>query len=233
MRRAVQILPESCKKGIVERLAGELEQYQSSLLFLVESKPAIQCSQAEAHSSPSDQSEPGYPLLLSGALPESTGRAFVEFFEGRLLYPDCRSATELSSEFLPSDGQLPAGMGVLHLQCGESSLCCLRAGKLLSQFATESVQASRMVVFEKPAEVAEGVQSIESKKVAPNRSAGIILADILRARSQPDTLDRLRQEADSALFLAAAYVSLVCPSQQPSEVELQDLRNRSLQNWDN
>ena len=87
-----------------------------------------------------------------------------------------------------------------------------------------------MVVFEAPAQPFE---SAEFKKVAPKRPAGIILADILRARRKPDTMDRLRQEADPALFLAAAYVSLECPSQHTIETEVQDLRNRSLQNCDN
>lgn len=201
MGRQATIVSLSCRKQAYESLQKRwADSGGSGLVFVVETGPIRMAGKQESDA----------PLYILG---DSTGglvEQFLEFARGLLLFP------EPVAQDRPG---LPLDMDHLQIGCGSSSLCCLRAGRVLAEFLLSRGEAGGLLILE---------PDDEKRSEKP----GSVLARILRARNQPAGIERLTRLYPSYFFLAAGFVSGALRHSVEGQ-SMQDFRNRALQHSEN
>ncbi|MEQ8352971.1 MAG: hypothetical protein RH862_15900 [Leptospiraceae bacterium] len=154
---------------------------------------------------------PASPLDFFQSTSQLLKEEFLEFAHGLLLFPeeDKTAVTRGEAEHLHT----------LSFSCGASALCCLRSGRVLAEFAILRKIPSELII-------------LESEPSGNGPSAGAVLSKILKARRDSGAMERLANEHSSYFFLAAGYVG--GPFQKiQTDNDLEDIRNRALQNSEN
>lgn len=151
------------------------------------------------------------PFSIVNARPPELAGQLLGFCKKRLLFPVHRIGA--------MEWDFSSWIG---LHCGASPLCCLRAGRMLADFAQTCGRNSRLIV------------PVDSGSA--ERHMGELKA-ILRSRRDPSAFETLANRCSSHYFLVAGYIGSVFHTVAEAEPEgvtiMQDLENRSLQHCEN
>tara|TARA_B100001939_G_scaffold344845_1_gene360152 strand:- start:15352 stop:16053 length:702 start_codon:yes stop_codon:yes gene_type:complete len=207
MFRQARILPGSCREQLWKEFQEKAAGSRGPLLFLVEDEESsVYCPSLEESA----------PLHFCRASSTELKERFLKHAHGLLLFPD--EVTEAEDE-----RQTPEGVDLLLFRCGASPICCLRTGRMLADFAASNSWPSELVVMQSQSRAPEN---------QVQQTPGEILAQIIRSRSRSAELEKLAKLHPSYYFLAAGYVTGKFQRTE-SEPELENLRNKALQNCEN